>query len=359
MNTPAVPLPPPRVAARRDAARARLACIVPMYNEGSHARAFIEALLAVVAPRFAQVRIVVVNDGSRDNTGAEVAQAVADGLPVFYRALSRNFGKEVALTAGLEAAARFAPDAVLVIDSDFQHPLETVPDMIAHWEAGIDMAYGVQTHREQAESWLLRRAKGAFYRLMGAANAGGRFEIPRNAGDFRLFDRRVLDALNRLPERNRYMKGLYAWVGFSSVAVPFEVLPRLQGLSSFGPMRLMELALDGLTAFSHWPLRLSALIGFVVSGLALLYGGWIVVEWAVVGQEIEGFTTLAAALMFFSGIQLVSIGLLGEYIGRVFVEVKQRPLYVVGEDIEPLAPQEPVPPMPAQAPVQPATEARA
>ncbi len=317
----------------RTASRSKLVCIVPMYNEGGHALRFLQALHAEMAPVFAEVCLIVIDDGSRDGTRAEVLQAIALGLPVRYQRLSRNFGKEIALSAGLAAAAQAQPDAVLLIDADFQHPFATVHAMVEQWQNGVESVYGVQTHRHH-ESLPLRQAKRLFYRLM---HASARFTIPSHAGDFRLLDRRVVEALNQLPERNRYMKGLYAWVGFSSAAVPFEALPRRDGQSSFNWLRLAELALDGLTAFSSWPLRVASTVGVLISFAALIYGGWIIVERLLIGQPIPGFATLAASLMFFSGIQLMSIGLLGEYIGRVFVEVKGRPLYLIAEDAGPRA----------------------
>ncbi len=319
---------PEPAASPRSASRSRLVCIVPMYNEGGHALRFLQALHAEVAPVFGEVVLLVIDDGSRDATRCEVLQAIELGLPVRYQRLSRNFGKEIALSAGLAAAAQARPDAVLIIDADFQHPFATVHAMVERWQNGIDSVYGVQTSRSH-ESLPLRQAKRLFYRLMHASD---RFTIPSNAGDFRLLDRRVVEALNLLPERNRYMKGMYAWVGFSSAAVPFEALPRSDGQSSFNLWRLIELALDGLTAFTSWPLRMASIMGALVSIGAILYGCWIVLERLLIGQPIPGFATLAASLMFFSGIQLLSIGLLGEYIGRVFVEVKGRPLYLIAED---------------------------
>jgi polyisoprenyl-phosphate glycosyltransferase len=320
---------PERLVRRADASH--LACVIPMYNEGGHAERFLRELHAHVAARFATVTIIVVDDGSRDETVDEVRLAILQGLPVHLIRLSRNFGKEIALTAGLAATERLAHPAaaVLVIDGDFQHPFAAVSEMIERWEQGIDMVYGVQVRRE-TEGVLRRLLTWLFYRLL--RSPGGRFTIPRDAGDFRLLDRRVVRALNLLPERSRYMKGLYAWVGFSSAGVRFEALPRPHGRSSFGISRLSELALDGLTAFTSWPLRVASLSGVIVSFLAFLYGCWIVFERLYIGQPIPGFATLAAAIMFFSGIQLMSIGLLGEYIGRVFLEVKGRPLYIVAEE---------------------------
>jgi polyisoprenyl-phosphate glycosyltransferase len=307
-----------------------LACVVPMYNEATHAARFLHALHAHLASRVAQVSVVVVDDGSRDGTDAAVRSVIDAGLPVRLLRLSRNFGKELAMTAGLAEIARLpvSADATLMIDGDFQHPFAVIDTMIGHWQAGTDMVYGVQVQRGH-EHWVKRLLTPVFYRLLRAGD--GRVEFPADAGDFRLMDRRVVEALNQLPERNRYMKGLYAWVGFSTQGVPFEAALRAGGRSSFGLRRLGGLALDGLTAFSSWPLRLASVFGLVISLLAFVYGCWIVIEWLLIGQPIAGFATLAAAIMFFSGVQLISIGLLGEYIGRIFLEVKGRPLYLVAE----------------------------
>ena len=319
--------------AARDAVHSHLVCVIPMYNEGGHAEHFLLELHSYMSSRFRDVTIIVIDDGSRDTTGEEVRSAIDRGLPVRFIRLSRNFGKEIALTAGLAATERLASaaDVVLIMDGDFQHPFNVVDQMIERWEQGIDMVYGVQVRRgsigpaRRAFTWI-------FYRLLRASN--DRFTIPRDAGDFRLLDQQVVRAINSLPERNRYMKGLYAWVGFESTGVPFEALPRAAGQSTFGISRLSELALDGLTAFTSWPLRVASISGVFVSLTAFVYTCWIIVERLWIGQPIPGFATLAAAIMFFSGVQLMSIGLLGEYIGRVFLEVKGRPLYIVAEELQ-------------------------
>lgn len=317
----------------RDAAVAHLACVVPMYNEGAHAGRFLHALHAYLAPRFGRLTIVVVDDGSRDATRDQVLAAIEEGLPVHLLRLSRNFGKEIALTAGLDAVERLpdVADAVLIIDADFQHPFETIQTMVARWQAGVDMVYGVQTRRADAGP-ARRLLTWLFYRLLRSSDDS--VTIPADAGDFRLMDRRVVQAINRLPERSRYMKGLYAWVGFTSEGVPFEAAPRPAGASSFGVARLARLALDGVTAFTTWPLRVASVAGFILSLAAFAYTAWIVIERLFIGQPIPGFATLAAAIMFFSGVQLLSVGILGEYLGRVFLEVKSRPLFLVAEEVD-------------------------
>lgn len=311
----------------RDPAGSHLVCVVPMYNEAGHAADFVRALHARVAPRVGSVTLVVVDDGSRDST-ADAVLAVSD-VPLCLLRLSRNFGKEAALAAGLARAEALEPALVLVIDGDFQHPLPVIDRMLEIWQGGVDMVYGVQ-QRDPGDSRLKRGFTALFYRLMRIGER--RVDIPADAGDFRLFDRRVLQALNRLPERSRYMKGLFAWVGFSSQGVAFRPEPRASGQSTFDLRGLGGLALDGLTAFTTWPLRVASLTGGLISLAAFLYGCWIVLEWFLIGQPIVGFATLAAAIMFFSGVQLLSIGLLGEYLARVFTEVKGRPLYIVADE---------------------------
>ena len=316
---------------QRSAKKAHLACVVPLFNEATHAAAFFSALYEAANALFEQVSLIAVDDGSSDQTVTSITPLTAR-LPLRVVRLSRNFGKECALSAGLAEAEKLETpaDAVLLIDGDFQHPLELIPDLTARWEAGIDMVYGVQK-RDHNSGWLESRFRRFFYRLLSDGNR--RFEIPADAGDYRLLDQSVVANLNRLPERTRFMKGLYAWVGFSSEGVLFTPASRAAGESSFTGRSLLSLAVDGLTAFTSWPLRVASFLGLIISTLAVFYAVWIVVEWLFIGQPIPGFATLASAVMFFSGVQLLSIGLLGEYLGRVYNEVKQRPLYVVAETI--------------------------
>ncbi len=302
----------------------RLSCVVPAYNEAGHLAEFLQALHACASALTPDFEILVVNDGSRDNT-REVALAQAETLGVRYLEFSRNFGKEAALSAGIDHARG---NAILLIDSDFQHPLELVPRMVDLWRSGYDMVYGVITDRA-AESGLKRLGTDVFYRLMGL---GSDIHIPRNAGDFRLMDRKVVQALKALPERNRFMKGLYAWVGFQTVALPFVPADRHSGQSSFNLRRLGSLALLGMTSFTTLPLRFWGVAGACLSVLAIVYGLWIALEALLFGNPLSGWPTLAASVLLFSGIQLLSIGILGEYIGRIYEEVKGRPVYLLAQD---------------------------
>ena len=302
----------------------RLSCVVPAHNEESTLEAFVRALAQAVQRLTPEFEIIVVNDGSRDATH-DIALRLAAELPLRYLALSRNFGKEAALSAGL---AHARGNAVLLIDADFQHPLELLPQMHELWLAGYDMVYGVIADRA-AESGTKRLGTGVFYGLL---NAGKKVKVPPHAGDFRWMDRRVADALNALPEHHRFMKGLYAWVGFRSVALPFVPLDRAGGQSSFSLRSLGSLALLGLTSFTTLPLRMWSVVGAMVAALALLYGLWIALDALLFGVSVAGWPTLAAGIMLFSGVQLMSIGILGEYIGRIYDEVKRRPTYVVARD---------------------------
>ena len=301
-----------------------ISCILPAYNEGKNLPALLTQLSDELRQHFARWEILVINDGSSDDTEIAVAPWL-QGRGVRYVSLSRNFGKEAALTAGLDRARG---DVVLLMDADLQHPPALVADMLAAWRDGADMVYTVRATRGD-ESWRKKLGASVFYRLV---NAGSPVTIPANAGDFRLLDRKVVDALKSLPERNRFMKGLYAWVGFRSVAVAYVPNERFAGDSSFSMRRLSRLALTGVTAFTNFPLRLWSAVGAAIAVCALLGGIWIIIEHYTTGNVVPGWATLAVSAMFFSGVQLLSIGILGEYVGRIFDEVKQRPVYLVRHD---------------------------
>jgi glycosyltransferase involved in cell wall biosynthesis len=304
----------------------RLSFVVPAYNEAELIGDFLAQLCAAARELTPDVEVIVVNDGSRDATAAIVTQLTTH-LPIHYVELSRNFGKEAALQAGLDACTG---DCVVLLDADFQHPLAIIPQMVARWRAGVDMVYTTKAHRRD-EPQLRRLGSRLFYKLL----SGQRAQIPPDAGDFRLLDRRVVDALCALPERNRFMKGLYAWVGFRSEGLAITMQDRPAGASKFGALRLASLAVTGVTAFSVKPLRLVTMIGLLISIGSMAMGLWIVIEKLFLGQDIPGFTTLAAAVFFLSGIQLVSLGIVGEYVGRIFEEVKQRPRYLIAAEAGP------------------------
>ena len=303
-----------------------ISCVIPAYNEAPSLPRLITDILATLTPLSAQVEIIVVDDGSRDNTAAVMHEVCQQHPQAVYLKLSRNFGKEPALTAGLEAAQG---DVVVLMDGDGQHPVTLVPEMLTKWRAGSDVVYAIRRTRND-QSGLQITLTGWFYKLV---NLGNRVKIPANAGDFRLMDRKVVDALKRLPERNRFMKGLYAWVGFNSTAIDYEPLPRVDGKSNFGLRGSLSLAFTGILAFSIAPLRALTVTGLILSMLALSYGLWVVGEYFITGIAVRGYATIVVGMMFFSGIQLLSIGILAEYVGRIYEEVKQRPNYLVSQRI--------------------------
>ena len=304
--------------------RPAISCVVPAFNEAANLGPLLTGLTAQLAALTDRWEVIVIDDGSRDATPAAMAPwLVQPG--VRYVRLSRNFGKEAALTAGIDKAAG---DVVLLMDADLQHPASLVPQMLDAWLRGADMVCAARASRAD-ESWAKRLGTAIFYQLV---NRNAAVPIPVDAGDFRLMDRRVVDALKSLPERNRFMKGLYAWVGFQNEIIPYLPAERLAGTSSFSLRNLSKLAFTGVTAFTNAPLRLWSAVGVVIALFALAFGFWIILEHFFFGSDVPGWATLVCGMMFFSGVQLLSIGILGEYVGRIFDEVKQRPVYVVGSE---------------------------
>jgi polyisoprenyl-phosphate glycosyltransferase len=300
----------------------KLYALVPAYNEADLIEDFIKTLDEKLSEFAADRTIIVVDDGSQDKT-AEIVRRLSTEYPIHFISFSRNFGKEAAITAGINAAND--ADALVIIDADFQHPLEVVNQFIEKWLEGYDNIYGIRTRRDQG--FLKGFLSSSFYKINKRIM---RIDLPANAGDFRLVDRQVIQAINCLPEANRFMKGLYAWVGFKGCPVNYTVAERAgEGTSKWGYSKLFELAITGITAFSDIPLRFVSMLGFFVSFISILYGTFIIVEKLVFGIPLQGWATIAASIMFFGGIQLISIGVLGEYISRIFNEVKQRPTYIV------------------------------
>jgi len=332
--------PMPRLAAGAVAPLPReqrpcLSCVIPAHNEAGNLPLLLPRLIDQLGQMSPDWEIVVVDDGSRDGTLDSMAPWLMRPGVVCLQ-LSRNFGKEAALGAGLDHARG---EVVFTLDADLQHPVELLPMMLQAWRDGADMVYAVRRDRS-GESAVKRIGARLFYALM---KLGSSIEIPPNAGDFRLMDRRVVDAVSSLPERTRFMKGLYAWVGFRSQAIEFDPPARASGRSGFGLHALLSLAASGLTAFSNLPLRLSSALGGILALVAIAYGVWIVIEHFVQGHDVPGWATIVAALMFFGGVQLLTIGILGEYLGRVYDEVKRRPRYLVARRLgaSPLDPQDP------------------
>jgi len=297
---------------------------MPAYNEARNLARLVPQVLQVLMGLSDAVELIVVDDGSRDDT-AETVRALARAHPqVVLLRLSRNFGKEAALTAGLDAARG---DVVALMDADGQHPPELLPEMLARWRAGADVVYAVRRTRED-QSRLHAGLAGLFYKFI---NWGNPVEIPAHAGDFRLMDRKVVQALGRLPERNRFMKGLYAWVGFQSTAIDYEPLPREDGPSRFGLRGAFQLARMGMISFSTAPLQLIAALGLLLALVSLGYGGWVVFQYFYEGIAVPGYATIVVGMMLLSGIQLLSLGVLAEYVGRIYDEVKRRPAYLIDQ----------------------------
>jgi glycosyltransferase involved in cell wall biosynthesis len=295
---------------------------MPAYNEAGNLEQVVQHVLEALLALSPQVELVIVNDGSRDAT-EQVLNALCAKHPQLVAVnLSRNFGKEAAITAGLEATQG---DVVYIMDADGQHPANLLPEMLQKWQQGSDVVYAVRKSRDD-QSWLHVTFTKLFYKLI---NWRSRVKIPANAGDFRLMDRQVVNALACMPERNRFMKGLYAWVGFNCTAVDYEPLPRADGQSNYGFRGALSLAVTGLLAFSVAPLRIVSYFGLLLSLVALGYGAYVVFDYFWFGAETPGFATMVVGMMFLSGIQLMSIGILAEYVGRIYEEVKQRPRYLV------------------------------
>lgn len=299
-----------------------LSLVVPCYNEAAGLASFwaraTDALDALGLPAEA----VFVDDGSRDETFAVLSALASRDPRVRVVALSRNFGKEVALAAGLDHARG---EAVVPIDADLQHPPEILTQLVARWREGHDVVIALRRDRA-TESWPRRITGDLFHRLFARLSAA---PAPRGAGDFRLMARPVVDALRRMPERIRYMKGMYAWVGFRTTTVEYDVEARASGRSRFGYVRLARLALDGVVSFSALPLRVSSVLGALFALLAIAYGGWLVVRTILHGVDVPGYASLMVIVLFLGGVQLLSLGVIGEYLGRMYDEVKGRPLYLV------------------------------
>jgi glycosyltransferase involved in cell wall biosynthesis len=313
--TVAVLVEPPKM-------RPTLSIVVPMHNEEAGVDAFFARVTGVLESMGERWEIVCVDDGSRDGTFDALAQAHARDARIKVLRLSRNFGKEAALSAGL---AHARGDAVVPIDADLQDPPELIPALFAKWREGYDVVNAARTSR-QGETWFKKASARAYYRLFELVSP---IRLARDTGDFRLLGRPVVDALNQLPERSRMMKGLFAWVGFRQAYVPYDRPPRFAGCSQWSFGRLCKLALDGITSFSSWPLRIWSFIGATIALLAFAYAMFLVARTLAHGVDVPGYASLMVVVLFVGGVQLVGLGVLGEYLGRVFEEVKERPLYLI------------------------------
>jgi polyisoprenyl-phosphate glycosyltransferase len=300
-----------------------ISVIVPAYNEASVLDAFYQRAAALF-DRLEAFRweLLFVNDGSRDATQSVIEGLCARDERVGSVQLSRNFGKEIAMTAGLDHARG---DAVVIIDADLQDPPELMEEFLRHWQDGFDIVYATRIERS-GETWAKKSSANLFYRLMSRLS---QVEIPRDTGDYRLMSRRAVDALLRLREQHRFMKGLFAWIGFPSRSVEYRRDPRAAGSTKFNYWKLWNFAVEGITSFSTAPLKMATYFGFVVSLVAFAAGVWIIAKTLIWGEAVRGYPSLMVTMLFFGGVQLFFIGILGEYLGRIFVETKGRPLYLV------------------------------
>lgn len=299
-----------------------ISLVIPVFNEAAVLPEFYARIRRVLTALDVQAEMLFVNDGSTDaSLGLLLGwQQIDESVGVLN--LSRNFGKEIALTAGLDHAHG---DAVIVIDADLQDPPELIPQLLEKWREGNDVVYALRTRR-QGDSWFKRTTAFLFYRVMRQVAP-----VPVDAGDYRLLSRRAVVALRRLREQHRYMKGLFAWIGYRQVAVPFERDARHAGTSKWNYWRLWNLALEGISSFTTFPLKIATYIGLLTAAGAFVYGLGIIWETLRHGNPVPGYPSLLVVILFLGGIQLMSLGVIGEYLGRTFDEAKQRPLYLVAE----------------------------
>lgn len=301
----------------------KVSILIPCYNE--------EKSLPMLYPELVKLmdghpgyewELMFVNDGSTDGTILELKRLRQQDSRVNYVDLSRNFGKEAAMLAGFDYVTG---DAVVILDADLQHPPTLIPEMIKYWEQGYDDVYAKRSTRGK-ESWLRRRLSLLFYKILQQSS---RFDVLPNVGDFRLLDRKCINALKKMRESERYTKGMYGWIGFKKKELEFQQGNRLAGKSSWSFRRLFSLALDGITSFTNVPLRVSTIVGFIVSLCAFLYMIYVFVKALIWGDPVQGYPTLVILVLFLGGIQLLSLGIIGEYIGRIYNETKNRPNYIV------------------------------
>lgn len=296
--------------------------IIPCHNEAGNLATLYARVRAVMDPSGESWEMICVNDGSSDDTLLQLITLHRQDPRIRVIDLSRNFGKEAALTAGLDAARG---EAAIPLDADLQDPPELIPDLLAHWREGFDVVNAVRLSRD-GESWIKRASAHLFYRII---NRLSDVEIPPDTGDFRLLSRPVLDTLRTLPERRRFMKGLFAWVGFRSTNIYYHRAPRHTGKTTWNYWRLWNFAVEGITSFSQVPLQLAAYLGVLVSLLAFLYAIWLVARTLIYGNPVKGYPSIMVTLLFLGGVQLMALGVIGEYLGRIYEESKQRPVYLI------------------------------
>ena len=303
----------------------KISILIPCYNEEKSLPLLYPELVKLMdaEPNY-EWELMFVNDGSRDDTLKVLQNLRAQDPRVNYVDLSRNFGKEAAMLAGFD---HVTGDCMVIIDADLQHPPTLIHDMIKLWEQGYDDVYAKRKTRGK-ESWLRKKLSLQFYKILQSSS---RFDVLQNVGDFRLLDRCCINALKKLRESERYTKGMYAWIGFRKKDIEFEQGDRLAGESSWSYRQLFSFAIDGITSFTNAPLRISTIVGFIVSMCAFLYMIYVFIKALIYGDPVQGYPTLVILILFLGGIQLLSLGIIGEYIGRIYNETKNRPDYIVRE----------------------------
>lgn len=303
----------------------KVSILIPCYNEEKSLPALYDALFALMTQNdHYEWEVLMVNDGSRDHTIDIIKELREKDNRICYIDLSRNFGKENAMLAGFDYATG---DCLVIMDADLQHPPHVIPTMLEKWEQGFDDVYGQRLTRGK-ESRIRKHFSMGYYSLLQKTT---KVEILPNVGDFRLLDRKCINELKRLRETQRYTKGMYCWIGFKKTSVPFETADRIAGESSWSFKSLVGLAIEGITSFTTAPLRVSTIIGFFVSIFAFVYMCFVLIKALVYGDPVQGYPTLMTVILFLGGVQLLSLGIIGEYLGRIFYETKQRPVYVIGE----------------------------
>jgi len=299
-----------------------LSIIIPFYNEEKNLDYLFERIISVLEQLQMTYEIICINDGSQDNTLFNLIQYYKQNSAIKIINFSRNFGKEIALTAGLDHAQG---KAIIPIDADLQDPPELMGELVAKWREGFDVVYATRRSRS-GESWFKQFSADTFYQTIGKMS---QIEIPANTGDFRLMDRQVVEAIKQMPEKTRFMKGLFSWVGFKQTSIYFDREPRYQGKTKWNYWKLWNFALDGILSFTLIPLKIWSYLGLVISIVSLVYASFLVIRTLIFGIDVPGYASLMVAILFLGGVQLISLGVIGEYLGRVYEEVKARPLYLI------------------------------
>lgn len=324
MNTRPLEMQNSAASAAADTNGVEISIVIPVFNEAETLAELFERLETTIATLQRNTEVILVDDGSTDSSWLDIIHYLPNHFSLRCIALSRNFGKEAALTSGLQAVSG---RAVAILDADCQDPPELLPEMLRAWEQGADVV-NMKRRSRAGESWFKRKSAALYYRLLAIL---AEIPIPENVGDFRLLSRRVVDQVNRLSERNRYMKGIMAWPGFNQVTLEYERERRAAGNSKWNYGQLFCLSISGITSFSNRPLRLASWLGALVALSAFVYGFWVLLRTLIYGDPVSGYPSMILVILFLGGMQLTTIGVLGEYVGRVFTEVKNRPTYIVRE----------------------------